>query len=385
MRQERQSSNRIPLSPLRAAPRACGFIAAMILVGFLFPDDARACTKPKTNDPPRMWVLPRGADVTITVRGYRTFDVAPGTICACGLRALSALTAMTGVKILDAETQQSLFTFTASANTGAGFAAAEGERESWVGFSSSATTQAIPANRTVDLVFTGTLASGADAEQLMSQLRENGKVGTDQGVNGGGLSGIHTKITSPPRLVDLAPTGPVGVLTSMTLGAHGAIVMEIQDADDGISTLRMVGASNLHETMTFSPGTHDAVAVTVERVDERLPAFARIEACNTRGECSRFEPRLLRLAVGESGQASKFWPLVGVRLGRIAVEVGALGAERISLFANGLRTAIRSLPGGQAIELDLPLLEGRSGRSGARLEVEGPAGTSVDLGFLGLP
>ncbi len=345
---------------------------------------AHACTKPsRPEDPPRAWVLVRGNDVTIMVRPYTTFQ-ATGAVCACGMKNIPSIGQTTGLSVRTMDTQQSLFSFSTNGNTSTGFAGVAGGQ--WAGFSSAATPQPIGAGQQVELVFTGKLAAGASFQTVMSDLLASGNFGTDQGTSTGALSGVHTHITPPPRLVDPALAGPVGKLNEMHLEARSSIGVRIQDPDDGLAEIRMIGASNMVETVSsFAPGTREPVEVIVERSDDRLPSSATIEACNLRGECNVFEPRLQRVLLGEAGRAEVIWSRLTSRLGLIRIRNLEEGFARASVFSNGSRFSLRPLERGQAVDLDL-LLEPDGNRSSTvRTEFSGPALDEAEIGFLGLP
>lgn len=352
----RESEKRPSFRSDRLVQAGLTFTLALALT---LPAPASACVKPP--DPEDcsvgLWIQVTGTNVMIKARGLMTFGTPAGANCGCGFQQVSSLSGLSATAI-NRSTGEPLpgFDFTFNANTTADLE--DEDSGSWLGLASSPLPQAVPAGIPTDVVFTGTVPAGTTFEGLRDQiLNAGGVIGFGEVTNNGSFQG--TPAICLPAAVDPLPpplTAPVLRVTGMDMSSPHTLEVTAQDMEDGLSTIRVAGASNASGAApSFAPGTRDPVVVRLAMQADNLAAQAQIEACNSRGECATLRPEITPLKQEGPEAASRTLTGVSASKSRILVHNGDPGIRMFSLFVNGRKFSIRPLAPGQSLSLDVSL------------------------------
>ncbi|HEX6900374.1 MAG TPA: hypothetical protein VF789_11695 [Thermoanaerobaculia bacterium] len=291
--------------------------------------------------------------VMIKVRGFMVFPPSPGTSCGCGIQKVPALAGLSSVRVMMEKTSDEIegFDFVLDADVGNRFARQDDEEqgEEWFGFRADNVPPTVPRNMPVELVFTGTLTPGATFDDLRNQF----------GVanNAIGFGKIGQLAVCPPKQIDPAPEPQAAPLIKVGRmgGEHPhSLELTVHDVEEGLTTVRILEASNMKEALPdFTPGTTGPVVVGFTMADGKDLGSIRLEACNTRAECSTWKADMAILKAGRRGLAARAFPATPeARVVRI--HNGDPGAKVLSVSAGGQRFLARPMVAGQTVTVSIP-------------------------------
>jgi len=322
-----------------------------------------------------MWVIIRGDDIWIIIRGYRTFfPLASNTSnCACGLTRVSSIASLNSGHVRDAETGELVPGYEDFSTNGA-IATSFAERAggSWFGLDSRVIGP-IPPNRPIFIEIHGKIHQGFTLGQVIGQLRtaQIGTAGVDD----------HADITEhfhvePPAVVDPAPAAPAIQLTHMEKGPPQSLDFMIRDTEDGLQRLKVTASVNAEMAIEpFTPGTHGPVRMSVTKVDDHLPATFTLRACNVLGECSVQTSTFIGMEIEDQRNATQhtFSRIRGDQL-KVFFLNGEPGVRMLTVTVNDRPLSVRPLASGQTLEADISLAL-RPGNNTVRVVTQGDPGS----------
>lgn len=318
-----------------------------LLAGTLMSLPLSACVQ-KSSKAGGTWITIDGQNVTIKVRGFRTFSPGTGSSsCACGLQMVSSLTSVTSAEARRADNGAVIPEYDFGKDVSVTNRFSRRDDAPWQGF--SADVSGAPRNTDVDLVFHGTLAQGATFSTLKTQLESAGNA-----VGFGKTSNL--KVCPPGKVDPLPPSQSAPVIAVREMGMAGSRFVELiaVDAEEGLATLRTVESAGAEDSLPeFSPGTVRPVQVRFTMPEGQASASLGIEACNVKGACATWRGDVVDLKLGPEGSASRSLESVPASRRQIRLQNGNPGAAMFVLTANGKRFSLRPLTAGQWLNLNV--------------------------------
>lgn len=340
--------------PLRSHLHRLGLIAALVLTTLLVAGPAQACVRPSIID---MWVIIRGNEIWIIIRGFQTFPPPVGVAnCVCGVQRVSAIADLTSGHVLDAETGEPIAgfdNFTNNANTESSLTDKAGG--SWFGLSSRVIGP-IPPPRPSFIQLHGTIRPGVTLQQVIQQLRTT-RVATAEADEDGVIPPSKTPYIEVPEVVDPAPGAPAIRLTHMEAGPPQSLELMVRDTEDGLQRLELMASENAAaEIDRFTPGTRAPVRMTIVKIEDESPASFTVRACNVFSECSTQTSSLVGMEVENQRSATHhIFRKVSGDQHKLVFLNGDPGVRMLTVMVNGRRLSLRPLLSGQTLEMDISL------------------------------
>jgi hypothetical protein len=319
-----------------------------LLAGTLTSLPLSACVQ--KNKAGGTWITIDGQNVTIKVRGFRTYSPGTGSSsCGCGLQRVSSLASVESAQAMRADNGVVIPEFRFQQDTSVSNRFSRRDEAPWQGF--SADVSGAPRNTDVDLVFHGTLAPGATFGALKTQLE-----GAGNAVGFGKTSNLKSCPTGKVDPLPPAESAPVIAVREMGMAGSRFVELIAVDAEEGLATLRTVESTGAEDSLpAFSPGTVSPVKVRFTMPEGQASASLGVEACNVKGACATWRGDAVDLKVGPEGSASRSVEGVPSSRRQIRLQNGNPGAAMFVLTANGRRFSLRPLTASQWLSLNVSL------------------------------